>query len=514
MDIVRNARALVKVDYFCLTDGEEPVLTAIKQVMELFGVKPQNPLISSAMVPAEDTVLIKNCLEICPEGRITVKTTIFFNELSGTMASMIFCQAAEASEDKLSVIQRLIKLNVLSAMRKLCNPDAAPWGILRGIRPTKIIHRFLDKGLHGEAAMKKLENDYGVDHEKATLITDIALRQRKFLLSPEQIKRTVSVYIGIPYCPSKCLYCSFPAYILPGQQQVNLFLQSLQREINAVAAMIRHYHLTVQSVYVGGGTPTSLHSAQFSELLSLIQQSFVMAETEEFTVEAGRPDSVDQDKIAAMCKLGVTRVSVNPQSMQEKTLKLIGRKHTTRDIINLFQKIRHTGIPVINMDVIVGLPGEDEKVMMNTMEQISELNPDNLTIHTLALKKGSLLKSNLVDYKLPDEHTTQQMLEVATAFASKMQMKPYYLYRQKYMKGNLENVGYSKPGAECLYNIQMMEERQTIFGIGPAATTKVIQTTDWSLKNIFNAKDISTYSHKIDDTNQRCCQLLAESLAQ
>jgi oxygen-independent coproporphyrinogen-3 oxidase len=512
MVIVKNARVIVKVNYYCLADDDDPIATAIGQVMELFGIQPNNPLFSCLEGLPVHTVLVNNRISQTKE-QLSVTTDIYLKLTNGTTEVFSFKQIADLDNDEPSLIKRLVKLNVLTAMRQLSSPHAAPWGILRGIRPSKIVHRLIDKGLDKAATSQKLIMDYGIDIKKSELITDIAFRQRKFLLSPERAKHAVSVYVGIPYCPSKCLYCSFPSYVLPDSMQVERFLQGLNKEIRAIAALIKQYNLEVQTVYVGGGTPTSLGPTQFSDMLSQVHQALVTPATREFTVEAGRPDSVDEHKIATMQRLGVTRVSVNPQTMQEKTLKHIGRKHTTRDIINLFQKIRHAGIPVVNMDIIVGLPGEDEKSITDTMKQIYELRPDNLTIHTLALKKGSSLKANLIEYVLPNERLTQQMLDIATDFAVKMQMEPYYLYRQKYMNGNLENIGYSMPGKECLYNIQVMEERQTIFGIGPAATTKIVKPCNWTLENIFNAKDILTYINKVDHTLQVRCQLLAEAFA-
>jgi len=512
MVIVKNVRVIVKVNYYCLADDDDPIATAIGQVMELFGIQPNNPLVSCLEGLPVHTVLVNNRISQTKE-QLRVTTDIYLKLTNGTTEVLSFKQIACLDNDELALIKRLVKLNVLTAMRQLSSPHAAPWGILRGIRPSKIVHRLIDKGLDKAATSQKLIMDYGIDIKKSELITDLAFRQRKFLLSPERAKHAVSVYVGIPYCPSKCLYCSFPSYVLPDSMQVERFLQGLNKEIRAIAALIKQYNLEVQTVYVGGGTPTSLGPTQFSDMLSQVHQAFVTPAMREFTVEAGRPDSVDEHKIATMHRLGVTRVSVNPQTMQEKTLKHIGRKHTTRDIINLFQKIRQTGIPVINMDIIVGLPGEDEKSITDTMEQIYELRPDNLTIHTLALKKGSLLKANLIEHSLPNERMTQQMLDIATGFALKMQMEPYYLYRQKYMNGNLENIGYSVPGKECLYNIQVMEERQTIFGIGPAATTKIVKPSNWTLENIFNAKDILTYINKVDHTLQVRCQLLAEAFA-
>ncbi|MEG6585599.1 coproporphyrinogen dehydrogenase HemZ [Dendrosporobacter sp. 1207_IL3150] len=492
-----NVRINVQIKRFYLSEEDKIINNSVNKIMELFNIKPAEKSIDSVQNLPEDSVLVENIIKITTE--VKVVTTLFFKNVENGVSSFSRENSAKLSSDNSAVISRLVKLNILNAMKSLTNYNPSSWGILRGIRPTKVVHRMMDAGLDCEETVNSLKTDYGIERSKAELITDIALRQRPFLLPSDQAKNTVSVYVGIPFCPTKCLYCSFPSYILPGPEKATWFLGALAKEIKAIQYIIKKLNLKVQTVYVGGGTPTSLNSSQFEEMLTYVKNALISSEVCEFTVEAGRPDSLDDDKIAVMRRLGVTRVSVNPQTMQEKTLKLIGRMHTARDIINLFEKIRQAGIPIINMDVIVGLPGENQSMIADTMRKISELQPDNLTIHTLAIKRGSLLKTNIMEHELPNEEVTQEMLSIATDFAFKMKMVPYYLYRQKYMSGNLENVGYSRPGAECLYNIQIMEERQTILGIGPAATTKIVNTNDWSLESFFNAKDLTTYVSKLDD---------------
>lgn len=375
-----------------------------------------------------------------------------------------------------------------------------PWGILRGVRPAKIVHRLLDAGLTASAIGAILKNDYALSSEKADLVTQVALYQRPFLLSPEQARRAVSIYIGIPYCPTRCLYCSFPAYVLPDRETLHCFLRALREDMKSAAFLVQRYGLNVQSVYIGGGTPTSLPADEFSSLLTLVKQLFIKTDHLEFTVEAGRPDSIDEIKIQAMQQAGVTRVSVNPQTMQRKTLKLIGRKHSVQDIINTFRQMRQYEIPVINMDLIAGLPGETAMDFADTMGKIALLKPDNITLHTLAIKKGSRLKSDLIrsGHFLPDAATVAKMLDTAKPYISDLGLNPYYLYRQKYMTGNLENVGYARPCTECLYNIQVMEERQSIIGIGPAAGTKAVDSRTWTLARCYHAKDVFAYIKNLD----------------
>jgi oxygen-independent coproporphyrinogen-3 oxidase len=290
---------------------------------------------------------------------------------------------------------------------------------------------------------------------------------------------------------------------------VEAFLQALYLDIEAAAKLIARHGLEVESIYVGGGTPTSLPSDDFSQVLDWIVSAFSGAALREFTVEAGRPDSIDAVKINSMKKAGVGRISVNPQTMQEKTLKLIGRKHTVHDIMEILEKIRYVGIPTVNMDIIVGLPGEEEADITSTLEQIASLEPENLTVHTLAIKKGSLLKDKQVEYHLPEEKTVTNMLAIADGYTRKWGMVPYYLYRQKYMVGNLENIGYAKAGQESIYNIQIIEERQTIIGIGPAAATKAVNPGNWRLESSYHPKDLKTYVNNIYTCLERRETLLA-----
>lgn len=395
-------------------------------------------------------------------------------------------------------VKQSIRLSLLKMMKEITSYDPGPWGILRGVRPTKLAHRMLDQGQPVEKIIHNFCHNYGVHAEKAQLVTDIAVRQQPLLARLEGTGRNIGVYIGIPFCPTRCLYCSFPGFTLPAKQsQVDAFLHALYFDMANAAASIQKHGLTVTSVYVGGGTPTCFAEADFAQLLTTIKQCFIDEHTKEFTVEAGRPDSISAGKIAAMRRVGVNRVSVNPQTMQQKTLDQIGRKHTVDDIVAVFRQFRQANIGIINMDVIAGLPGETEQDMIDTMEKIASLEPDNLTIHTLALKKGSRLKTSLSEHNLPNETVTGRMVDIAAACARRMGMQPYYLYRQKYMTGNLENVGYSFPGKECLYNMQIMEERQTVIGVGPAAGTKAVNCRTFDLKKCYNAKDVTAYMNNL-----------------
>lgn len=490
----------MNIDGYFTGKTDRAELTAVHEGMALFGIEYKG-------------VLDEQHLDKLPEKAVFVRNKI--GENSELVTELILKEdndrvnqiapkrlvIEKGKNSDQGLLNRLIRLNILEGMRELTGKMPGPWGILRGVRPTKIVHRLIDAQCTTHEIHTTLKNDYGLSTEKANLVTKVALYQRPFFLSSEQARTAVNIYIGIPYCPTRCLYCSFPSYVLPDRKTIKGFLAALHRDVESAAALVSQYGLNVQSVYMGGGTPTSLPEDEFSALLEFVKCLFIGTGKLEFTVEAGRPDTVNDVKIHAMKEFGVTRVSVNPQTMQQKTLKLIGRKHSVQDIINTFQKMRQSGIPVVNMDLIAGLPCETEQDFADTMEKISLLKPDNFTVHTLAIKKGSRLKSDLVNngqYLLPDTKTTIKMLDIARQYACELDLEPYYLYRQKYMTGNLENIGYARPHTECLYNIQIMGERQSIIGIGPAAGTKAVDSRTWKLTSCYNAKDVLTYIKNLD----------------
>jgi len=516
MVIAMSAQLSVAINKFFMTAASvgSDIAAAIRDTMLLFNVEPVGiwPA-EAALAELEADSLLLDCLVDSEAENVYVTVTISFRQPQGEPQSLTrrerrpLSQAGSSSgEDYTVLARRLVRLALLVLMRRLPGSNPVPWGILRGVRPGKIVHRLFDQGLAPSELVDRLVAEYGLEPVKAELITGIAAYQRS-VISDEQAavrNKKVSIYIGIPYCPSRCLYCSFPSYVLPERREdLDAFLRAIKRDIENAAQLINNFNLSVESIYMGGGTPTSLPAADLSSLLALIDSEIRNAGTKEFTVEAGRPDSIDQEKIAVLRQYQINRVSINPQTMQDKTLKQIGRRHTAQDIIDTFDKIRHANIPLINMDVIAGLPGETEADMEDTMGQIAAINPDNVTIHTLALKRGSLLKEALTTgmlsgSALPNEEITKQMLMIGQDYMTKMNMHPYYLYRQKYMTGNLENIGYAKPAADCLYNIQIMEERQTIIGIGPAAGTKAVSANPWRLQSSYNAKDVSAYVRNLD----------------
>ena len=335
---------------------------------------------------------------------------------------------------------------------------------------------------------------------KAALALKVAKAERKILEDnrPEEI----SLYIGIPFCPTRCLYCSFTAYPLHQyKNRVDEYLDAMFRELDWLAAYSRSF--VMKNIYIGGGTPTSLDEAQLERLLQKVEELFHPDESMEYTVEAGRPDTITREKLRLLKEYGVNRISINPQTMNDKTLRAVGRKHTVEDIRRVFREAREEGHQNINMDLILGLPGEDAADVRNTMEEIMKLAPDNVTVHTLAVKRASRLREELAQHDMTTAQTLEEMLDISAEYAKKMGMEPYYMYRQKNMVGNFENVGYCHPGKEGIYNVQIMEEKQTILAAGAGASTKTIDPETDRIERVFNVKSIEDYIGRIEEMIER-----------
>lgn len=488
-----------------LDSKDQVVVRIVREILNLFKISEAQ----EGERPEHNLLAITNVETSAPSGLPKVHSTVLIRHLDGTEEHYCYDDSIKPDEKEAAGIHRIIKRNLYHIFCHDFKMPPAPWGILHGVRPTKIVHRFIDMGLNQAEIEARLKDDYAASDERAKRLTDIAFLQRPFLASSDE--RTISVYVGIPFCLSRCLYCSFAANVLPSRQKLLEFMAVWKKDLQAVCREIAEYHFKVQSIYVGGGTPTSLPDDLFSEMLHLVRSSFWDENTLEFTVEAGRPDSMSAAKIACMKECGATRVSVNPQTMQQRTLHRIGRNHTPEDIVTMFQSLREAGIPHINMDLILGLPGETDADVEDTMQKIEVLHPDDVTLHALALKRGSRLKMNLQDFELPDDAMTQKMFAIAMRHVQEMGLHPYYLYRQGYMSGQLENVGCSIDGAEGMYNIQIMEEHQTVLGIGAAATSKIVDFRGKRLKSSFNAKDLTTYLRDIDKYIEKRHLLLQEA---
>lgn len=372
-----------------------------------------------------------------------------------------------------------------------------PWGTLTGIRPTKPVLAMLEEGLAEEEIKKRMRDAYLCSEEKISLTIETAKKERS-LLSGVDRERGYSLYVGIPFCPTTCAYCSFPSYPLEQfADRVEEYLRCLKKELAAISGKMSGRPLN--SVYIGGGTPTTLSAGQLADLIETIQTLFPMENCLEFTVEAGRPDSITKEKLLTLKAHGVGRISINPQTMQEETLERIGRKHTVAQVKEAFALARETGFENINMDLIVGLPGETIEEIADTMKQIKALDPDSLTVHSLAMKRAARLRTRAEEYAHLETENTWETIALTRACAKEMGMEPYYLYRQKNMAGNFENVGYAKAGKEGLYNVLMMEELQTIAAAGAGASTKITYPSENRIERIENVKDLKSYLERIDE---------------
>ena len=378
--------------------------------------------------------------------------------------------------------------------------EKLPWGTLTGIRPTKIPMKLLEEGKSKAEIRSYMKDTYFASDEKIELSIDIAERELE-ILKKIDYENGYSLYIGIPFCPTTCLYCSFTSFpLVSWRTKVDSYLDALEHELDYVAVKFGKKHLN--SIYIGGGTPTTLEPYQLDRLIRKIRCSFDLSDCLEFTVEAGRPDSITREKLETLKKWGITRISINPQTMKDETLKIIGRRHTVAQTVESFQMARELGFDDINMDLIMGLPEESLEDVKNTLDQVKALKPDNLTVHSLALKRAARLNMFKEDYKDYKMVNTTEHMDLTAEYAKEMGLEPYYLYRQKSMAGNLENVGYASPGKAGIYNILIMEEKQTIVACGAGTVTKRVYG-DGRIDRCDNVKDVKLYMEKIDEMIRR-----------
>ena len=383
-----------------------------------------------------------------------------------------------------------------------------PWGTLTGIRPTKIPLTKLEEGWSREQIVDFMKETYFTGDDKIALSVEIAERERE-LLSRISYENGYSLYVGIPFCPTTCLYCSFTSYpIGKWEKRMDEYLGALFRELEYTADRMKGKVL--DTVYFGGGTPTALSAEHLDQVISRVEELFDLSGVQEFTVEAGRPDSITREKLEVLRRHGVTRISINPQTMNQKTLDVIGRRHTVDMVKEKFALARELGFDNINMDLIIGLPGERMEDVAHTLEEIRSLSPDSLTVHSLALKRAARLNLEWDQYADMGMVNTQEMIDLTARFAREMGMEPYYLYRQKNMAGNFENVGYSLPGKACIYNILIMEEMQTIVACGAGTTTKAVFPGENRRERTENVKDVDQYIQRIDEMIERKEKLLSQ----
>ena len=438
-------------------------------------------------------------VENVQEDGITVKSSVMGN---GTTAQLyengsLICEKTETADGV--TMQHAVRSAVYHMLKEKTGQHL-PWGMLTGIRPAKTINTYMDTGLTKAESIKKMIETYEMSPEKAELAATVATAERSILEKAD--KNGISLYIGIPFCPTRCLYCSFTSYPIDiYKTKVDGYVEALIKELKFLGEKAQGKRL--DSIYIGGGTPTSLTAEQLDKIMAAVSETFDLSNILEYTVEAGRPDTITAEKLKVIKKNGASRISVNPQTMNDETLKLIGRKHTVDDIKRVFYEARSIGHDNINMDLILGLPGEGEAEVKNTMEEIEKLSPESLTVHTLAVKRASRLKETLGEYDLAKAMLMENILGLSAKGAAEMGLAPYYMYRQKNMLGSFENVGYAKKGFESIYNVVIMEETQSIYAAGAGASTKLYDPETDRIERIFNVKNVDEYIGRIDEMIDR-----------
>ena len=381
-----------------------------------------------------------------------------------------------------------------------------PWGTLTGIRPTKIPMAMLEEGASDEEISYYMRETYLASQEKIDLSIEIARREKE-VLKHIDYEDGYSIYIGIPFCPTTCLYCSFTSYpVAKWAPRMDEYLDALFKEIDYTKEAFAGKKLN--TIYIGGGTPTTLEPYQMERLLSKVEESFDLSHVQEWTVEAGRPDSVTPEKLRVLKRHPVTRISINPQTMKEETLRIIGRRHTPEQIEEAYRMARAEGMDNINMDLIMGLPEENIDDVRYTMEKLYSMAPDSITVHSLAIKRAARLNRMWDQYAHMKFENTEEMMNLTAAYCRRLGLEPYYLYRQKNMAGNFENVGYARPGKAGIYNILIMEEKQTIVAMGAGSTTKAV-FPGGRIERCDNVKDIDLYLERIDEMIDRKRKLLS-----
>lgn len=391
--------------------------------------------------------------------------------------------------------RRQAKLCVYALMKKRFG-YAPPWGSLTGIRPTRLVYAQMDKGQTVEEAARAVRELFDVSAEKAALLEQVVLTQAA-LAAPQS--NETDLYVGIPFCVSRCAYCSFLSGEVGKGELLRPYVDALKGEIARAKILLDQTGLIPRAFYMGGGTPTALPADMLREVLAAC--GAWLPRCREITVEAGRPDTITREKLLALLDAGVTRISVNPQTMHDQTLERIGRRHTRAQTEASYALARGMGFTHINMDLIAGLPGEDLSMFRQTLAWARSLAPESLTVHTLSIKRSSLM--HLWAAELPDGDMVADMVRAGADTARAMGMRPYYLYRQKYMAGNLENVGYALPGHACLYNVGMMEDTANVLALGAGASSKRIFPAQGRIERAFNVSDICQYIARAEEMAQR-----------
>ena len=436
----------------------------------------------------------------CVDGQGT--STFTFREKTYSCSAEVPENTREQALQYKRICKRLCKISLYRLLKELTG-IAPPWGSLTGIRPTRLFYECLSRGLSRTQAEEYLIDTFDISQDKAHLLNRIVAQQQ---MLPYPKPNDIDVYLSIPFCRTRCAYCSFPGEAIGKEKQVAPYLNALFAEMKYAKEMMDKKELHLRALYIGGGTPSALNESDFDRLICETRRLFPKAD--EYTVEAGRPDTITEKKLQSLLDNGITRISINPQTMNDKTLKVIGRDHTAAQMIEAFELARSMGFDNINTDVIAGLPGETAADFEHTMQELLALRPDSLTVHTLAIKHSSRL--NLEKWPLPDGDAASKMVQLGEEAASILNMEPYYLYRQKYMAGQQQNVGYAAKGKVCLYNVDIMEENMTIIALGAGAISKrVFPDRELRIIRQPNPKNVGQYIERLDEMIQKKMEWLS-----
>ena len=413
----------------------------------------------------------------------------------------------DAEEDEMTLVfnrentedKNVLKREIYDCLSEITGKKPE-WGILTGIRPVKLCGEYYDKCKSREETVKHLEDFYYIDSCKAQQIMDMYLYQEEVMgKAPDN---SCSIYIGIPFCPTRCVYCSFASNQVP-DSEISRYLEALLKEVEFTGKRMKETGLVPETIYIGGGTPTTLTAEEMDILLTKVEECFDLGALKEFTVEAGRPDTITKEKLLVIKKHGIERISINPQSMKERTLELIGRKHSADDIRKAFADAKELGFKNINADIIAGLPEESTEDFVNTLHEVTDLEPENITVHCLAVKKASRLIDIDKNYHYKQADTVSEMLEASRKILADEGFVPYYLYRQKHMAGAYENTGYCVKGTECIYNMRIMDEHQTIIALGAGGISKMYYPKENRLERVPNVTNYEEYIKRIDEMLMR-----------
>ena len=457
---------------------------AVEQLqLALFPLEPMEPMTEAFEGDGAVSRLIRE------NGTLSARTSICLNGVTRTAEVEM-----DAADETVSLRRRILQQSYYQAALPFLK--AAPaWGALSGVRPTKLTTRCLMAGLSDEETIREMEKTYFVTPQRARLSLDCskATVAAAAKLGPNDI----SLYVGIPFCPTRCAYCSFVSRTIGKRTELlEPYLEALLKELRHTGRLLATSGKTVRTIYIGGGTPTTLTSRQMQTLLKCIRESFDLSRCIEFTVEGGRPDTLDQEKLDVIAQNGADRMSINPQTMIDSVLKACGRRHNAEDVKTAYAQAVDAGYSAINMDLIAGLPTDDFDGFRHSLDTVIAMNPANITVHTLAIKKGADLYEKREGLS-PDAEVAR-MVDYAEEALRAAGYEPYYLYRQKYMSGSFENVGWCRPGTACLYNIYMMEELHTIISVGGGGMNKV-NLPDGRLQRFHNPKFPEQYIEMIDD---------------